>query len=90
MAREIASSACGLARSPSGHFASTVVAGNSDDGIFVAAGNSDDGIFVVAGNSDDGIFVAAGDSDDGIFVAAGTAEASEVLESGLWSDGLRG
>ena len=47
VAREIASSACGLARSPSGHFASTVEAGVSDDGIFVVVGNSDDGIFVV-------------------------------------------
>ena len=56
-AREMASSAKGLARSPSGYLASAVVVGNSDDGIVVVVGNSDDGIFVVVGTSDDGIFV---------------------------------
>ena len=38
--REDVSSACGLARSPSGHFASVEAAG-SDEGTFVAAGNGD-------------------------------------------------
>ena len=54
--REDVSSACGLARSPSGHFASAVATGNRT---VVVAVNSDDGILVAAGNRDDGILVAA-------------------------------